>query len=148
MSRVATFKEFAKSHDGVTTYAAATAALGGETSDTLTTAFYQITNYDKIVGIMTASKVVSTQVITFKMLQATDTDGSGSATITGKSTTYTSTQSTDVVQYILEVDAEDLTDGYDYVGLSASTDDADGNETVTLVVVPMNPRYGQATMPS
>ena len=59
MARITTFKEFAQVHDGVTTYATTTEALGGETSDILKTAFYQITNYDKVVGLCVAQTVVS-----------------------------------------------------------------------------------------
>jgi len=148
MSRIPTFKEFAKSHDGVTTYVAVSKALGSETSDVLSTAYYQMTNYDKIVGIITAFSVVSTHVLTVKMSQGSDTDGAGSATISGKSTTYTSTQVTDAVEFAIEVDADDLTDGLDYVGMQVSTDDADGTEGVTLTLIPMNGRYGQASMPA
>ena len=148
MARITTFNEFAKNHQGVTTYAAATAALGGETSDIMKTAFYQMTNYDKAVGICVASNVVSTHVITLKLYQGTDTDGASSATISGASTTYTSTQATDVVQFAIEIDAEELTDGYDYVAIEASTNDADGTEAVALAIIPMNPRYGQASMPA
>jgi len=148
MARITTFKEFAKSQDGVTTYAAATLALGGETSDVLSTEYYSMKNYDKIVGFIVAHSVVATHILTVKMSQGTDTDGAGSATISGKSTTYTSSQVTDVFQAAIEVDADDLTDGYDYVGMQVSTDDADGTEAVGLILVPMNPRYGQATMPA
>jgi len=148
MARITTFKEFAKSQDGVTTYAAATLALGGETSDVLSTEYYSMKNYDKIVGFIVAHSVVATHILTVKMSQGTDTAGAGSATISGKSTTYTSSQVTDVFQAAIEVDADDLTDGYDYVGMQVSTDDADGTEAVGLILVPMNPRYGQATMPA
>ncbi len=148
MSRISTFNEFAQTHNAVTTYAAATAALGGETSDIMKTAFYQITNYDKIVGICVANTVVATHTITLKMYQGTDTDGASSATISGASTTYLSSQVTDAVSFTIEVDAEQLTDGYDYVAIEASTDDADGAEVVALAVFPMNPRYGQASPPA
>lgn len=142
------FKEMSKSHDAVTTYAAVTEALGGETSDIMKTAFYNMKNYDAILGIAIFKTVVSTHVITLKMWQASDTDGSGSATITGASTVYTSTQATDAVQFAIEVDADQLTDGLDYVALEASTDDADGSEAVALAVVPTWGRYRQATTPA
>ncbi len=142
------FKEMSKSHDGVTTYAAATAALGGETDDILKTAFYNMKNYDAILCLAIASNVVNTHILTLKAYQATDTDGGGSATITGQSTTYTSSQATDVIQELIEVDADMLTDGYDYVGFEASTDDADGTEGVGLAVIPTFARFRQATTPA
>lgn len=142
------FKEMSKSHDAVTTYAAATAALGGETSDILETAAYNMKNYDSILCIAVASNVVSTHVLTLSARQGTDTDGGGSATISGASTTYTSTQATDVVQFMIEVDADMLTDGKDYVYFRASTDDADGTEAVALAVIPTFGRYRQASTPA
>jgi hypothetical protein len=142
------FKEMSRSHDGVTTYAAATAALGGETNDIMKTAFYNMKNYDAILGIAVALTVVATHTLTFKMYQGSDTDGAGSATIAGASATYLSTQVTDAVEYIIEVDADQLTDGLDYVAMEASTDDADGAEVVGLVVIPTYGRFRQATTPA
>ncbi len=142
------FKEMSKSHDAVTTYAVATEALGGETSDIMKTKFYNMKNYDAILGIAVAQTVVATHTLTFKMWQGSDTDGAGSATISAASDTYLSTQVTDVYQSIIEVDADQLTDGLDYVAMEASTDDADGSEVVTLVVVPTSGRYRQATTPA
>lgn len=139
------FKEISNAHDAVTTYAAASAALGGEGSDVLKPAgFYNMENYDAILGQCVASNVVSTHVLTLTMWEATDTDGGGSQTITGRTAVYTSTQATDVVGFTIEVDADMLTDGYDYVGMQASTDDADGTEAVTLSVIPTFGRYPQA----
>jgi hypothetical protein len=142
------FKEMSKSHDAVTTYAAVTEALGGETSDIMKTKFYNMKNYDAILGIVIAKTVVATHTLTFKMYEATDIDGGGSSAISGASTTYLSTQVTDAIQWMLEVDADQLTDGYDYVGMEASTDDADGSEAVSLVVIPTYSRYRQATTPA
>jgi hypothetical protein len=142
------FKEMSKSHDAVTTYAASTEALGGETSDILITAFYNMKNYDAILGVAIAKTVVATHTLTFQMYQGSDTDGAGSATISGAIDTYLSTQVTDVYQSIIEVDADQLTDGLDYVAIRASTDDADGSEAVSLAVIPTYTRYRQATTPA
>ncbi len=142
------FKEMSKSHDAVNVYTALTEALGGETSDIMKTKFYNMKNYDAILGIAAFKTVVSTHVITLKMYEATDTDGGGSATISGAATTYTSTQSTDAVEFVIEVDADQLTDGNDYVAMEASTDDADGSEVVALTVIPTFGRYRQANTPA
>lgn len=142
------FKEMSRSHEGVSIYAAATIALGAESSDIMKTKFYDMKNYDAILGIAIAENVVATHTLTFKMYEGTDTDGSGSDTISGASTTYLSTQITDAVEYILEVDADMLTDGSDYVAIEASTNDPDGVEAVGLVVIPTFGRYRQATTPA
>lgn len=141
------FKEMSRSHDAVTTYAHATAALGGETNDKLITAFYDIKNYDAILGIGVASNVVATHTVAFQMYQGSDTDGAGSATV-GSASNYVSSQVTDRAAYVVEIDADMLTDGLDYVGLQASTDDADGTEDVTVMVIPSFGRYRQATTPA
>lgn len=142
------FKEMSRSHDAVNVYSVATEALGGETSDIMKTKFYNMKNYDAILGIAVAQTVVATHTLTFRMFQGTDTDGSGSGTISGASDTYLSTQVTDVYQTIVEVDADMLTDGSDYVAMEVSTDDADGSEVVTLTVIPTFGRYRQATTPA
>ena len=140
------FKEQANTHNAVTTYVDVTTALGGETSDLLqTVGFYDMENYDAMVGIGVVSNVVSTHVITFQMYEATDTDGGGSTTISGASSTYTSTQATDIFVCAIEVDADQLTDGYDFVGLRMTTDDADGTEAGAVMVIPSSGRYPQAT---
>lgn len=143
------FREMSKTHDGVTTYAIATDALGGESNDVMKPAgFYNLKNYDAILGQAIASNVVSTHVITLTMWEATDTDGGGSQTITGRTAVYTSTQATDAVAFTIEVDADMLTDGYDFVGMQASTDDADGSETVALSVIPTFGAHRQASPPA
>jgi hypothetical protein len=142
------FKERAKTHDGVTTYARASLDLGAETSDILTTAYYNMKNYDSILGVIALKSVVATHIITMRMLQGSDTDGAGSATITGASAAYTSSQVTDDAAYVLEVDADMLTDGLDYVGLEVSTDDPNGVEAIGIVVIPCSTRYAQATPPA
>lgn len=139
------WKERSQPHDAVTTYAALTEALGGESNDIMKTKFYDMENYDAILGICLGMTVVSTHIITLKMYEATDTDGGGSATISGASTTYVSTQATDAFQLVIEVDADMLTDGYDFVGMEASTDDADGSENIALSVTPILGRYPQAS---
>lgn len=139
------FKEQANTHNAVSTYAITTKALGGESSDIMKTAFYDIENYDAILGLAVIGTVSSGDTVTLKMWQGTDTDGAGSATITGASATYVSTQTTDDAVYAIEVDADLLTDGYDFVGLEASTSLTDGTEVVALAVIPSNARYPQAT---
>lgn len=142
------FKEQAKTHDAVTTYAGASIAGGAETSDILTTAYYNMKNYDSILGVCIAKSVVNTHVLTFRMLQGSDTDGAGSASITGASVVYTSSQVTDDFGAVIEVDADMLTDGLDYVGLEVSTDDPDGVEALGIMVIPQFTRYAQATPPA
>lgn len=124
-----------------------TSALGGETSDTLTTlTFVSAENYDVIGVAAVASEVASGSTVTLTMYQATATDGSGSATITGASDTFTSTNVTDVDTLFAQVRASDLTSGYQYVGAKLSTNDGSGTEEAAMIFICAKPRYGQATL--
>lgn len=124
-----------------------TSALGGETSDTLTTlTFVSAENYDVIGVAAVASEVASGSTVTLTMYQATATDGSGSATITGASDTFTSTNVTDVDTLFAQVRASDLTSGYQYVGAKLVTGDASGTEEAAMIFICAKPRYGQATL--
>ncbi len=124
-----------------------TSALGGETSDTLTTlTFVNAENYDIIGVAAIASEVASGSTVTLKLYEATGTDGSGSATITGASDTFLSTNVTDVDTLFAQVRAADLSSGYQYVGAKLSTNDASGTEEAAMIFICGKPRYGQATL--
>lgn len=124
-------------------------ALGGETSDVITTpTFVSMANYDLVVGLAQVSNVVSTHVVTLQAYEATSTAGAGSTAISGASDTYTSTQATDLDILITQVRGEDLSTGYQYVGFKVSTDDADGTEVASVFIIEGRARYKQATMPT
>ena len=146
MGNVHVFKQHYRSQ-----YGDMTTALGGETSDVITTpVFVNGANYDLTRAVAQVSNVVSTHVITLLMYEATATDGSGSASLThaGATDTYTSTQVTDVDVLEAQTRGEDLSSGYQYVGAKLSTDDADGNEVGSVFLVQGRARYKQDTMPT
>lgn len=124
-----------------------TSALGGETSDTLTSAtFVNMENYDVIGAFGIASEVASGSTITLTLYEATATDGSGSSSISGATDTFTSTNVTDLGEVFAEVRAGDLTAGYQYVGAKLVTDNGSGTEEAALFLIAGRPRYGQATL--
>ncbi len=124
-----------------------TSALGGETSDTLTTlTFVNAENYDIIGVAAIASEVASDSVVTLKLYEATGTDGSGSATITGASDAFTSTNTTDVDLMYAQVRSADLSSGYQYVGAKLVTNNASGTEEAAMIFICGKPRYGAATL--
>jgi len=124
-------------------------ALGGETSDVITTpVFVDMANYDLVRAVAQVSNVVSTHVVTLAMYEATATDGSGSATVSGASDTYTSTQVTDLDVLEAQVRGEDLSSGFQYIGAKVSTDDADGTEVASVMLVQGRSRYKQSTLPT
>lgn len=132
-----------------TSYGVFSSALGGETSDKVESAtFVYMKDYDLAVVHGFASNVVSGQVITLAVLQATAANGGGSTTVSGASTTVTSGAT--ATKYVLtsQVRGAQLTDGYKYVGLRISTDDTDGTEAVFGCIQRANARFAGASMPA
>ena len=128
-----------------------TTALGGESSDKITTpTFVFMKNYDLVRAVAQVSNVVSTHIISLKMYEATATGGGGSTSLTHAqaSDDYTSAASTTLDILEAQTRGEDLTSGYGYVGAILSTDDADGTEAVSLHLECGRARYKQSTMPS
>lgn len=129
------------------TFGEITSALGGESSDTLTTAtFVNMANYD-IVGVYAiASEVASDAVVTLKLYEATAANGGGSATITGASDTFTSTNVTDLGELYAQVRAAGLSSGFQYVGAKLSTGDGSGTEEAAMFIIQAKPRYASSSL--
>lgn len=124
-----------------------TEAIGGETSDTITTLrFPSMENFDEITFIGIASELASDSVITLTAYEATATAGTGSSSISGATDTFTSTNTTDTDVLIVTVRAADLTAGYQYVGAKLVTNNASGTEEGALIAIQSRPRYAQATL--
>ena len=137
-----TFKENNLVHFGEIT-----SALGGETSDTITTLrFPSMENYDVITFIGIVSELASDSIATLTAYEATATAGTGSSSISGATDTFTSTNVTDTDVLIVSVRAADLTAGYQYVGAKLVTSNASGTEEAALIAIQSRPRYGQATL--
>jgi len=146
-TRIDKFSEFAYSPQGVDTVAKCTEALGGESSDVMQTPLFINTKlYDKVVATVTGFSLVSTHVLTLTLMEATATDGTGSADLSGKSTTHTATAIGDEYRFMVEVDSEELSSGFQYVGAKVETDDADGSESCCITLFPMNPRHSLQTL--
>lgn len=130
-------------------YGVFSSALGAETSDKVTSAaFVHARNYHIIAGLAQASGVASDSVITLKLYEAKSAAGSASQTISGASDTFTSTNTTDTDILKAEVRAEQLSDGFEYVGMEVSTSNASGTEKVAGMLIQAKPRYAQATLPA
>jgi len=148
MAYVRDVTEFIRLENGVQAYFTFSDALGGVSGDNQESAFYQMTNYHGAMILALCENVVSTHVVTLVAYEGTDTDGGGSATISGRSASATSTSTDDVISLVLHVDAAEMTTAYEYLGGRIATDDPDGTENVFVGVIPLNPRYGQATPPA
>ena len=122
--------------------------LGAETSDYIATPTYlNMANYDLAVGIGEVSNVVSGQVVTLQLYEATDSTGGGATAITGATDTYTSAAQATKDLLIAQARGEDLSAGYQYVGARVTTGDADGSEIASVCMLGGRARYKQATMP-
>jgi len=134
-----------------TTWGGFSSALGGETSDKLTSAaFVGAENYDVVIEQAAYSGIASGSVVTLTLYQASTTAGAGSKTVTSASTSVTSTATTDTGVLTVQVrGAElDMGSGFKYVGAIASTNNASGTEQVQLWHVQGRARYPQAVLPS
>ena len=125
--------------------------LGAETTiaDAIATPTYvDMANYDLVIGVGQVSDVVSAQVITLQMYEATDNTGGGAAAITGATDTYTSAATATLDVLVAQVRGEDLTAGYQYVGARLTTNDTDGSEIASVLLHEGRARYKQATLPA
>jgi len=121
--------------------------LGTETSDYIATPTYaDMANYDLVVGIGEVSNVVSAQIVTLAMYEATDNTGGGAQTISGATDTYTSAAQATKDLLIAQVRGEDLSAGYQYVGARLTTNDTDGSEIASVFLHEGRARYKQATL--
>lgn len=132
-------------------YGAISTNLGAETSpaDAIqTAAFINMENYHNIVAYGLATNIASDEVITLQLYEATASGGGGSATLAGKTDTFTSTNTTDVDVLQSEVKADELSSGFTHAGARLTTDTGAGTGIVALMLVAGTPRYAQATLPA
>ena len=129
-------------------YGVFSSGLGGESNDRVDTATYvDMRYYDAVVFYVGASGVASGSVVTLQLYEATSTAGAGSATISGKTDTFTATGTTHTDLLQAEVRAEELSSGFRYVGARVSTSNAGGAEKIGGIFVQGRSRYAQTTLP-
>ena len=131
------------------TYGKQSTSLGGESSDKIESGtFVNMENYHNVEVVANVTGVASGSVVTLYLLEATASAGTGSATISGFSDTFTSTATSDTDVLRVEARAEQLSTGYTFVGGRLSTNSSSGTEPCDMFHVQANPRYGQATLPA
>lgn len=125
--------------------------LGAETTiaDAIQTPNFQnMANYDLVGGIGHVSNVVSGQVITLQLYEATDATGGGAQTLAGATDVYTSAATASLDLLFAQVRGEELSAGFQYVGARLTTNDTDGSEIASVHTIAGRARYKQATMPT
>jgi len=131
-------------------YGAQSTALGGETTiaDAIQSAeFINMENYHNIVAYGIATNVASDTVLTLQIYEATTSAGAGSQTVSGKTDTFTSTNTTDSDVLQAEIKGDELSSAFTHIGARITTSNASGTEVVGLMLLAGSPRYGQNTLP-
>jgi hypothetical protein len=129
-------------------YGVSSTELGAESSDKIEPGtFVDMAKYGHVLIIGQVVGCTSASMVSLIALEATASGGGGSATLGAAYTaTFVSTHATHTGVLQVEVDASDLTTGYQYVGFRLVTNDTGGNEIVSGVMVQGLARYGQATL--
>lgn len=113
---------------------------------TVVSAYVAMADFDKIMAIVMAGTLGSSATLDAKLVQATDSSGTGVKDITGKAITQLTQAGTDSdKQAVINCVAEelDVAGGFTHVALSmtvaTATSDAGG------IVLGFNPRFGPAS---
>jgi len=118
--------------------------LGAETTiaDTIETGWYSLAEFHACAAIGIVGGAATNDVITLRIYEGSDATGGGSATLSGKTDTFTATATNHFDILKLEVKGEELSDGFTFVcaRMSGATDvDAACNGAVCLEK--FNPRF-------
>lgn len=128
------------------------AAIGGvidpdaNGAGALTTDYVNMGEYKSAMGIVLVGTLGTSGTIDAKLVQATDSAGTGSKDITGKAITQlTDAGSDDDKQAIINVRAEelDVDNGFDHVALTLTT--AAATSDSAALVLGLDPRNGPAS---
>lgn len=116
----------------------ASAALGGETSDKVTSAWTALGKVRSFAVLATVTNIANGQVVTLTVKTASDASGTGAATLTGTAgTSLTATgtaTATDKLVLLHEYNGP-LANGHTYVQAEISTNHAAGAEIVSAVLL-------------
>lgn len=113
-------------------------ALGGETSDTLTSDWTALGKVRHFAILVAVTNVVQNQVVTLAINTASDSSGTGSAELTPATETSVLTvtgTATATDKLLLVAECRFIPVGHSYVQAVVTTDDADGTEVVSAVLL-------------
>lgn len=128
-------------------YGTSNTELGAASGDSVNpAAFVDMAKYGHAWIIGHVVGCTTDSVVSLIALEATAVGGGGSATLSGKTDTFTSTHATHTGVLQVEVDSSELTSGYQWVGYRLITTDTGGNEITGAVIIQGDPRYAQATL--
>lgn len=116
---------------------AGSGALGGETSDKITSSWTALGNVRSFAVLAYVTNVVTGQIVTMTVKTASDSSGTGSATLTTRSETrvLAVTGTSDAtLKTLLVGECSFIPVGHSYVQVELSTDDTDGTEVVAIIL--------------
>lgn len=116
-------------------------AAGALTSD-----YISMSKFESAMAIIMAGTLGASGTLDAKLVQATDSAGTSSKDITGKSITQlTQAGSDDDKQAIINVRAEelDVANGFDYVAITLTT--ATATSDSAAILLGLNPKHGPAS---
>lgn len=116
------------------------------TAGALTTAYVDASKFEQIMAIVMAGTLGSSATLDAKLVQATDSSGTGVKDISGKAITQLTQAGTDSdKQAIIQVRADelDVAGGFRYVALVHTVGTATSDSGA--VVLGLNPTYGPAS---
>jgi hypothetical protein len=117
---------------------AMSAALGGEASDKITSAWTALGLVRDLCVLGMATNIVQTQIVTLVIRTASSAAGAGSATLTPKTETAVATATgtaTAADKFLLVGEAVNIPAGHTHIQAELSTDDTDGTEIVSLLLL-------------
>ncbi len=121
--------------------------LGAEANDFIQSAnFFDMANFDLVSGVGQMSSVASDSTITLQMYEATDNTGGASQTVAGATDTYVSVNAASLDLLSAQVRGEDLSAGFQFVGVRVTTDLTNGSEVASIWLLGGRARYKQATL--
>jgi len=114
-----------------------TAALGGESGDTITSSWTALELCDAFQVLAPVTNIANTQIVTLVVKTASSAAGAGAAVLTPKPETSVLTVTgtvTATLKQLLVAECNAIPVGHSYVQTIVSTDDASGTEVVAVTL--------------
>ena len=130
-------------------YGGATASLGAETSDTVTTGWKDMAKYRKFICYAPITGGASGDVTSLQIWQGSTSAGGGSKTIASAldSKTFAATTDTDVIYVEVDVSQIDIANGFQWLAGKLSSSKTDSTVKGGILIQQANARYAAVTQP-
>ena len=115
------------------------------TAAAYTSAYVSMSTFNQVLAIVQTGTLGSSATVDFKLVQATDSSGTSSKDISGKSITQLVKASNDDDQAVINCRSEelDVANGFDYVAMTMTVGTATSD--CSAIMLGMTPRYAPAS---